>query len=139
MDYLNKDLQGKLNDVAEVLHIVHTMAHMIGDQGYDALVATSDGLQIWEGLCGDLMRFLNEAPSVVGAAIIHLISREGKISFTKIIPHIDHEYQGTIDRLRAYIRRAIMIEDRVEQDLEKAREKADAAKRLVDEVGGKPA
>ena len=29
MDYRHKDLQGKLNDVAEALHIVHTMAHMI--------------------------------------------------------------------------------------------------------------
>ncbi len=142
MDYLQKDLQGKLNDVGEALHIVNTMAHMIGDQGYDALIATSDGLQIWEGLCEDIMRFLNEAPLIVGAAIIHLISREGKISFTRILPHVGDEYNLTIQRLRGYIRHAIMIEGRVEEEIEKARqarEESEASKGLVDEVEGKPA
>ncbi len=127
MDYRHKDLQGKLNDVAEALHIVHTMAHMIGDQGYDALISTADGLQIWEGLCEDIMRFLNEAPLIVGAAIINLISRESKISFTRIIPHVSDEHNLTIQRLRSYIRHAMLIEMRVEADIEKAREKAEAA------------
>lgn len=130
------DFQAKLNTITSALHTINAMKVLFHDDpGYEKLIDTPDGLRIWEGLCEDLMVFIDRAPMIVGAAIINILSRDGRISFTRVIPHLPKEkYDGTIVRYREFMRRMVMIEDKAIASEMRAKEGREAA-RAVDEMG----
>ena len=111
------------------------LAHAEG--GIDELVETEDGLNIWQGLCTDLFDFLKTCDMIEGAALIHKISRHGRLSFTKIIPFIEEpEGDLTLTKYREYLRSVVMIPDRVESRLQEIRVGREDRARMFQEEAG---
>lgn len=116
-----------LEGIYETVRTMIQLAHAEG--GVEALVETEVGLNVWQGHCTDLYEFLRDSNLLVGAAVIHIISRHGRLSFTKILPFIEEpEGDMTFARYREYLRQVLLLPDRVEKRVEEIRTGRAAAK-----------
>lgn len=131
MDHRKETLKSKVNMIGSVLTTMYQMADLYHSHpDFDQRMKDDPCTEtMWRMYCKEIMDFLREAPLVHSATVVNLLSRDAKISFTKILPYVGDEYQNTVNLVREYVRRMIVVEgqvhDKVAKDAEYRKDAGD--------------